>query len=644
MARNSGGVELFCAGSNLSGVIHANVSGPRVCSSDQEDNIREDFRGNCVNVTGLGGWTTDTRFATQGNWPRHKQTMPYFDSWSPADGNPTEFPAPLKTEETLLYKEYNQQQIEVDIVSYPSIMASSRKQCRRRSGNSKSRKRYLAELQPVTVPQQVSQDEHLKHHLLKMLVTDLLPFSKVKDVGFRAYCRALNPTFDPPSSALWVRTELQSVYEHIKAEVRNMLQSVPEVALTAEMWTHTSEGVYLTVSCHFIDRYWKRRNCLLETVALDSERDASRVAEQLLKTSSDWGIADKVKVVVSNMICKGSMTESCEAKGWAHVRCFVCNLDIVFREALAKLDEPLWRVPQLLRKCRAIVRFFQQERDAQRQLRANQEKLNLSPLRLVQAAAEDTWLDVGTMLQRLSEQRAAINLVLLQHVKEDLWLNDRDVEKINSVLAALQPLRDTAKEMVSDGYESLSNIIPLVDNLQKSMARLSEDGNQVAKALADVCLRRFSHAGDHRWMALSTAMDPRFKNIMLFSSRAQTIEQKLQAELKALCPSKDASPLGFGTDEVDAILKKYKSTNTMVRDQNPLDFWRLPRGFKKLSHIAQKYLTVVSTAVPLQRAFNPEISRRVHHSRCHLEPENVNLMMFLNGHWSIESSNSPESE
>ncbi|XP_041938745.1 E3 SUMO-protein ligase ZBED1-like isoform X6 [Alosa sapidissima] len=531
-------------------------------------------------------------------------------------------------------------------------MASSRKRCRRRSGklNSKSRKLHLAELQAITVPQQVSQvvfpsgDELLKHHLLKMLVTDLLPFSKVKDVGFRAFCRGLNPTFDPPSSALWVRTELQSVYEQIKVKLRNTLQSVPEVALTAEMWTHTSEGVYLTVSCHFIDRYWKRRNYLLETVALDSDREAGRVVEQLLKTSSDWGIAEKVKVVVSNMMSKGSMTESCEAKGWAHVRCFVCTLDIVFREALAQLDEPSWRMPQLLRKCRAIVRFFQQDRDAQRQLRANQEKLNLSPLRLVQAAAEDTWLDVGTMLQRLSEQRDAINLVLLQHVKEDLWLNDCDMEKINSVLAALQPLRDTAKEMVSDGYESLSNIIPLVDNLQKSMARLSEDGNQVAKALADVSMRRFGHAGDNRWMAVSTAMDPRFKNIMLFSSRAQTIEQKLQAELKALCPSKDASPLGFGTDEVDTILKEYKSTNTMVRDQNPLDFWRLPRGLKKLSHVAQRYLTVVSTAVPLQRAFNPEISRRVHHSRCHLEPENVNLMMFLNGHWSIENSNSPESE
>ncbi|XP_076154118.1 E3 SUMO-protein ligase ZBED1-like isoform X2 [Alosa pseudoharengus] len=516
-------------------------------------------------------------------------------------------------------------------------MASpGRKRCRR-----------MAELQTITVPQQVSQgDELLKHHLLKMLVTDLLPFSKVKDVGFRAFCRGLNPTFDPPSSALWVRTELQSVYEQIKVKLRNTLLSVPEVALTAEMWTHTSEGVYLTVSCHFIDRYWKRRNCLLETVALGSEREAAHVVEQLLKTSSDWGIAEKVKVVVSNVKSKDSMTESCEAKGWVHMRCFVRTLDIVFREALGQLDavEPSWRLPQLLRRCRAIVRFFQQDRDAQRELHANQEKLNLSPLRLVQAAADDTWLDVGTMLQRLSQQRDAIYQVFLHHVKVDLWLNEHDMEKIDAILAALQPLRDTAKEMVSDGYESLSNIIPLVDNLQKSMARLSEDGNQVAKALADVCMRHFGHAGNNRWMALSTAMDPRFKNTMLFSSRAQTIEQKLQAELKALCPSKDASPLGFGTDEVDATLTEYKNTNTKVRDQNPLDFWRLPRGLKKLSHVARKYLTVVSTAVPLQRAFNPEISRRVHHSRCHLEPENVNLMMFLNGHWSIESSNSPESD
>lgn len=484
----------------------------------------------------------------------------------------------------------------------------------------------------------------MKHHLLKMLVTDLLPLTTVKDTGFRAFSRALNPTFDPPCSALWVRNELLSVYEYIKTELLKTLESVPEVALTAEMWTHASDGVYLTVSCHFIDRFWKRQSCVLETAPLGTDRDAGHVAEQLLKTANRWGIATKIKVVVSNTVSRGSMTESCEAKGWTHLRCFVCTLDVVFREALALLDnDPSWRASVLLRKCRAVVRFFQQDRDAQRQLRANQEQLKTSPLRLVQAAQEDAWQDVGAMLQRLAEQRGAINMVLLQRVKEDLWLNERDAEKINAMLDALQPLRDLAKEMLaSDGYESLSNIILLITKLQKSMARLMEDGNQVARALTDVFVRHFSHVGDNRWMSLSTALDPRFKNIIQFSSRAQTIEHKLQAELKALCPSTDTSEFGTWTDEVDAILKEYKSMVT--RNQNPLDFWRLPRRLKKLSPIAQKYLTVVSTSVPLQRAFNPDVSRKLHHSRCHLEPENVNLMMFLNGHWSIENSSFPESD
>ena len=474
-----------------------------------------------------------------------------------------------------------------------------------------------------------------------MLVTDLMPLSTVKDAGFRAFTRALNPTVDLPSSVAWVRAELLSVHEGIKSEVKEMLQSVPEVALTAEMWTHPSEGAYLTASCHFIDKYWKRRSLVLETAHLGAQRDAAKVVDLLLKLSSRWGIAEKVKVVVSNMMGKGSMTESCEAKGWAHVRCFVCTLDVAFCEALALLDAWACRARQLLKKCRSVVRFFQHDRDAQRQLRANQETLQLSPLRLVQAS-EDTWLDVCTMLQRLSEQRNAINMVLIQRVRADLWLNDEDAAKIDAIVAAFQPLKDAVKEMDSDGYECISNIIPLVTKMQKSMARLAEEGNEVARAMAEVFTRHLGHAGDNRWMTLSTALDPRFKNILWFDSRAQTIEHKLQTELKAVSPSRGSEHSGAQSPEITEILNEYKSTSTMLPNQNPLDFWRLPRRLKKLSFVALKYLTVVSTVVPLRRAFNQEVSRRLHYNRCHLEPENVNLMLFLNGHWSIESSDSSD--
>ncbi|KAL0179137.1 hypothetical protein M9458_024579, partial [Cirrhinus mrigala] len=198
---------------------------------------------------------------------------------------------------------------------------------------------------------------------------------------------------------------------------------------------------------------------------------------------------------------------------------------------------------------------------------------------------------------------------------------------------AFQDVISTAKR-----YHSLSNIIPQVEAIRKKLNELQHSGNEFAKELAQRLNHHFSKAKENDWLTLSTALDLRHRDIVLSEKGTSArIKKTIIAEMKHL--DEDNQGRSFRQpDNFDKALSRYLGKKMLQSNWDPLVFWKFPKDEDwHLSEVARKYLAVVSTAIPADIAFNMEKARLVASRRSSLDPEHLNMMLFLNGNRFLDS-------
>lgn len=92
--------------------------------------------------------------------------------------------------------------------------------------------------------------------LIKMIAKDYQPFRIVDDKGFQEFVKILNPSYTLPSRKALSYELLPNIYaeEIQKLEIR--LEQISTLAITTEMWTSDSNLIFVTVTVHFIGKFW----------------------------------------------------------------------------------------------------------------------------------------------------------------------------------------------------------------------------------------------------------------------------------------------------------------------------------------------------------------------------------------------------
>ncbi|KAG9267441.1 zinc finger BED domain-containing protein 1-like [Astyanax mexicanus] len=450
---------------------------------------------------------------------------------------------------------------------------------------------------------------NVRKHVLNMIVRDLHPLSLVEDEGFQRLVKILHPHTDIFLSASLIREDLLNMHEEIRVKVQQEVSRAKDLVLSAEVWSSSDEASYLTVTCHFISLEWELKSYMLETVHLIGDHTPENVHQQLRRISYEWEIMEKVQVVVTN---KDGMKRAKPEVRWTYMPCFGETLNKVFREAMNNSD---WR--DLLKKCRRIAAFFQQKTSISRNVQ------------LTQSTGVD-WLPVLTMLSNIYDQWPSIFKEFMAKQVENICLNEKERDMLNRAVNALNVIRDTVEKMGYSGYSSISNIIPLRDELQKGLGKLIQAKNNVAQRLSERCDHHIGGIRQNHWFTHSTALDPQFKSIVLQNGEdeGETIKAQLKDKMRYNRGGGHGGEMSFFEDQ---ILHKYTAEpDWMLKSQNPLQFWATKEEYKQLSKLAHKYLTVVSTAVPLERITQPEKSQLFLNRRNCLELENISMMLFLN--------------
>ncbi|XP_008276388.1 zinc finger BED domain-containing protein 1-like isoform X1 [Stegastes partitus] len=407
-----------------------------------------------------------------------------------------------------------------------------------------------------------------------------------------------------------------------KKELQCTLTSAEDIVLTCELWSSRSEDSYLTVGCHFVDNLGSLKSYILKTTSLFGDESMPNILNQLLAITETWNVTDKVHSVVTAGMpqLKGNKTR------WTHMPCFSDVLNAVFKDVMNNAE-----LSYILNKCCNIIQFFKYDSEAEKKLtelqgklqgklQANQEELIM--------CCRDRWLTWLDMLQRLDKQYRFMVMVLNERGQTDLILNENEKKKIKNFISALEPLKKAISTMKGKGFETISVMVPVMMKLMDALGQEAKRKNDVAKMLLSKYKHEFGDVNNHK-LATVTFLDPRYKKQLTDDNNRLAIN-KVMTELSA--------GIAYSTDRLKVQLDKYKAYPPNAEQSNPLAWWRHTgkEKFFELSKLAVKKLGVVSTAVPLERAFSRD-GDQFCNLRSSIKPEHLNMVLFLNSNWAIQS-------
>lgn len=90
--------------------------------------------------------------------------------------------------------------------------------------------------------------------LAYFVAVDMMPYNIVEKEGFKAYTRALNPSYRLPSRSTLTNKRIPDLYQESKLIVQNIVSTTTFLSLTTDCWTSVCNKPFLALTCHFLDK------------------------------------------------------------------------------------------------------------------------------------------------------------------------------------------------------------------------------------------------------------------------------------------------------------------------------------------------------------------------------------------------------
>lgn len=358
----------------------------------------------------------------------------------------------------------------------------------------------------------------------KMLALDLLPFSHVEGEGFREMMAVAAPRWQVPSRSFFSKKAVPELGRAVKTAALQALGGCEggRVHLAVDVWTGGQSTDYLSVSAHWVSMSNSsilRQHATLTLCGLEKPHSPGQVLERLRGVVREWLLPLSLSSGFVASDDSQSVRRALRDGGFPRVSCLARCLGRVVREFLRSSEE----VERVLAAARTICAHAGRSAAARHLLRELQAE-NQLPRRRLEKEAGAQWGSTLHMLERLYEQRAAVQAFCLRlSTPRDAGLHPPHWPLVRTLCQILRPL-DDATALVSGAEASLSQAIPLLCLLEKKLLSLVRqyegEGEETGQVLAHGLLQALR---GHRLTAeirtqehyiLATYLDPRFKNSM----------------------------------------------------------------------------------------------------------------------------------
>ena len=341
------------------------------------------------------------------------------------------------------------------------------------------------------------------------ILADILPFSIVEGEAFKRLTDIFADSaglqrYNVKSETYYRTSLMPATYDAVVARIRNILTGTSWLSLTTDVWTNQSKTCsLLSITGHFLHEL-TRSKVVLSVMELEDDLDGNFIAVKLQRAIASWGLQDKIHVSVRDN--GAHMMSAMQIANILDCNCLAHTLQLVLHEGLFRHSS----VEKLIKSVRKIVSYFQHNEQARRKLVVCQKTCDLIEHRLLDV--ETRWTSLFAMLERLVEQRRAIDLFSDEHGGFES-LATTEWELTEHVVKILQLFYAAMQEIYSDDA-CISVAIPLIAMLQGEIDSTEDDRDslQIKAALRDALKQRCACLKSTAYIAAATLLDPRFKD------------------------------------------------------------------------------------------------------------------------------------
>lgn len=202
-------------------------------------------------------------------------------------------------------------------------------------------------------------------------------------------------------------------------------------------------------------------------------------------------------------------------------------------ENAVKRDDRITRAAGL---CKKLVGHFSHSWKEKVALRKAQQEHNLPEHSLI-TECPTRWGSRQKMIERVLEQRRALSDVLSADRKSrHLVPTWQDLDILESVNQALQPLQEFTDALSSESYVSVSYVKPVLHLMKTSVLAEEEDSDltkSIKMKILDYMNTKYDNPATQELLDMSCFMDPRFKAGYITGEKVSDIKTRVMSEMEA---------------------------------------------------------------------------------------------------------------
>ncbi|KAJ4449350.1 hypothetical protein ANN_00748 [Periplaneta americana] len=377
--------------------------------------------------------------------------------------------------------------------------------------------------------------------IMKFIVEDNLPFSIVEGSGFKNLMKVIIPHYEVPSRRT-IKELIDKNYEAYVSKFRTEVASLDHVALMTDIRTDIQMKSFLGVTLHF-PKEQELNSANIGVHELSESHTAEYVGTKLIKVLDEFRVPKEkiVAVVTDNGANMVKAVVDTFGKN-LHIPCFAHT-----------------RTPCKVQKAKL-----------QRNSGISEGKL----LKLI-LDVKTRWNSTFYMLERFLKLIGFVGQVVLKYVHAPDMLTSVQKE-VQDIINLLRPLEAMTKQLSSEKYVTICNVIPLVQCCRQQLSKLEPKygpGKTLKEQLLLEFERRFGQIEQCFLLASSTLLDPRFKNLHFKDPVAlSTVMRHLRNEIATIKSSTNA-------------IESSESSDGFEDGSEEFDLWQ---HHKNLVHIACK--------------------------------------------------------